>query len=76
MFKQWSAIGLLALLSLTVGCTQSPPKPQASPSEPPATFTAPINNAKQKANDIQQKALEREQMNPEASPQPAPTQSN
>jgi hypothetical protein len=77
MSKQISFIWLPLLLGLLSGCTQTRQSPQAqpSPSEPP-TVTAPIHKAKQSAADIQQKAQEREQMNPEAQPQPSPEQSN
>lgn len=63
----------LVLLSGVAGCAkapQAPPQVQNSP----ATFsvTAPINKAKQTAVDVHQKGLEREQLDPQAQPDPSP----
>ncbi len=66
---------LLVLPSLMVGCAQKPSQPEASPS-PPTTETAPVDHVRQKANDIQKKAMEREQMTPESQAQPSPSPSN
>jgi hypothetical protein len=67
---------LLGLLSLAVGCTPAAPpsQTQAPPVSPEApTITAPIQKAKQTAVDVKQKAMEREQMNPDTQSQPSPS---
>ncbi|MBC7970248.1 MAG: hypothetical protein H7Z11_09000 [Verrucomicrobia bacterium] len=75
MSKRIQRLFILALCSGVVGCTQAPQaKPQAESS--PATFsvTAPIKKAKQTAIDVRQKGLEREQLDPQAQPEPSPDQ--
>ncbi|MBW4471640.1 MAG: hypothetical protein KME45_14710 [Stenomitos rutilans HA7619-LM2] len=69
---QWALI--LALMGTAVGCTKAPQaKPQAE-SSPPISIAAPINKAKQTAIDVHQKGLEREQLDPQAQPEPSPDQ--
>jgi hypothetical protein len=67
---------MLGLLGLMGGCTPAAPPsqtqaPSASPETP--TITAPIQKAKQTAVDVKQKAMEREQMNPDTQSQPSPS---
>jgi hypothetical protein len=68
----------LLLVSLAAGCTTNPPQTQTSPESPAASQSpaglAPVNKARNAAKEAQQKALEREQMNPEAQPSQTPEQ--
>jgi hypothetical protein len=69
----------LLLVSLAAGCAANSPQTQTSPQSPTASQSpaglAPVNKAKNAAKEAQQKALEREQMNPEVQASPSPEQS-
>jgi hypothetical protein len=62
----------LILLSCTIltSCASQPPTPvTATPTaSPPISITKPINKAKDTSTDVQQKAKEREQLDPEKVP--------
>ncbi|MGA7935583.1 MAG: hypothetical protein WCA35_18680 [Kovacikia sp.] len=68
------------LISLAAGCTANSPQTQISPQSPPPSQSpaglAPINKAQNAAKEAQKKALEHEQMNPEAQPSQTSEPSN
>ncbi len=67
LFSRCLLVGLLS--SAIAGCATLAPPPPAAPA--PAV-TAPINKANQTSDLVEEKAKEREQLNPEAQPSPSP----
>lgn len=73
MLTLFSRLLMLAFIgSVMGGCAALAPPPPTAPSP---SVTAPINKANQTSDMVQEKAKEREQMNPKAEPSPSPSPS-